>query len=66
MFKFLKPADIHPKNALLIDSIGAMASFVFLFVLSVFHSHIGLTEQVLKFLSLTALAFAVFSFSNHL
>ena len=66
MFKFLKPAVIQPKNALLIDGIGATISSVLLNILSVYYSLIGMPEEVLRILAVLALAFAVFSYSSHL
>jgi hypothetical protein len=66
MLNSLKPSDIPPKSALLIDGVGAMVSSVLLFVLSLLYTYTGLPEQVLRILSVLALAFAVFSFSSHL
>ncbi|UUF13911.1 MULTISPECIES: hypothetical protein [Flavobacterium] len=54
-----------PKNIFLIDAIGALLTFILLFlVLRSFNSFFGLSKTTLEYLSLLALIFSIYSFTS--
>ncbi|MDR6759930.1 cation transport ATPase [Flavobacterium sp. 2755] len=53
-----------PKNIFLIDAVGALITFILLFlVLRTFNTFFGLSKTTLEYLSLIAFIFSIYSFA---
>jgi len=60
--KIIKPLSINPKKLFLIDSIGALLSAFFLFVvLRNFNEYFGMSKSILTYLSAIAACLCIYS-----